>query len=280
MLGWTRMKDELLLRLESFELDKPGASFPFSARLARDNGWSRGYARRVLREYLRFVWLAMRAGHPVTPSEQIDEAWHLHLCYTRSYWDDLCGGVLGKPLHHDPTEGGTAEDAKFTGWYARTLESYRLHFGEEPPADIWPPAMERFRPAPARKAGTRGTIPTKAALRWSAGVAALAILPVLAGCTPMMALGSEAASSLVIAAAFLVMIVALAIVAARKQRGNSSDSGGGGTSGCSSHSSGCGSSSDGDSGGGSSGCSSSSGCGSSGCGGGGGCGGGCGGGGD
>ena len=36
MLGWTRMKDELLLRLESFELDKPGASFPFSARLARD----------------------------------------------------------------------------------------------------------------------------------------------------------------------------------------------------------------------------------------------------
>ena len=34
------MKDELLVRLESFEIDEPGARYPFSARLARENGWT------------------------------------------------------------------------------------------------------------------------------------------------------------------------------------------------------------------------------------------------
>ena len=137
------MKDELLLRLESFEIDQPGVSFPFSARLARDQGWDRGFARRVCDEYKRFLWLAVKAGHPVTPSEEVDEAWHLHLCYTRSYWDDLCGKLLGKPLHHGPTEGGRDEDEKFADWYGRTLDSYRRHFGEEPPTDIWPPVGQR-----------------------------------------------------------------------------------------------------------------------------------------
>jgi hypothetical protein len=61
------MKDELLLRLESFEIDEPGVAFPFSVRLARENGWSRSFARRVVDEYKRFVWLAMRRppGDPV-----------------------------------------------------------------------------------------------------------------------------------------------------------------------------------------------------------------------
>jgi hypothetical protein len=179
------MKDELLVRLESFEIDEPGAAFPFSARLARENGWSRGFARRVTGEYKRFVWLAMRAGHPVTPSEEVDEAWHLHLCYTRSYWDGMCREILGRPLHHGPTEGGAAEEAKFAGWYARTLESYRAHFGEEPPADIWPPAAVRFRPATARKvdAASHWILTKRAMKRGLLGAAALAV-PVARVCWP------------------------------------------------------------------------------------------------
>jgi uncharacterized protein (TIGR04222 family) len=80
----------------------------------------------------------------VTPSDQVDQAWHLHLLYTESYWDGLCRGVLGRPLHHGPTRGGVREAAKFHDWYGRTLDSYRRLFGSEPPADIWPPAAERF----------------------------------------------------------------------------------------------------------------------------------------
>ena len=31
-------------------------------------------ARRVIREYKRFTFLAMEAGHPVTPSDPVDQA--------------------------------------------------------------------------------------------------------------------------------------------------------------------------------------------------------------
>ena len=138
---------ELLARIEAIELDHAGASLPFSARLARDNGWSPDFANRVVAEYRRFVFLAAVAGHPVTPSDEVDQAWHLHLVYTRSYWDELCGEVLGFPLHHGPTVGGPAEGRKFDDWYTRTLDSYRRLFGVEPPADIWPPSVERFADA-------------------------------------------------------------------------------------------------------------------------------------
>ena len=266
------MKDELLVRLESFELDEPAAAFPFSARLARENGWSRGFARRVIAEYKRFVWLAMRAGHPVTPSEEVDEAWHLHLCYTRSYWDRMCGEILGKPLHHGPTEGGKMEDEKFAGWYARTLESYRSHFGEEPPADIWPPVAIRFKPATTRKvdAAEHWILPKRMAKRILLGTAAVGVLPALAGCTNLLA---ATGSGSLLCFLFVMCLVILVILAVKKgaKGGNGCGSGCGTISSCGGGgSSGCGSKGDSDSG--SSGCGSSgcsSGCGGGGCGGGG-----------
>src|SRR5205085_5330928 len=100
---------ELLARLESFSIDEPGIDFTFTQRLARENGWTRGFAERVVQEYKRFACLAVAAAHPVTPSDEIDEAWHLHLLYTQSYWKMFCGEVLHKPLHHHPTCGGAKE---------------------------------------------------------------------------------------------------------------------------------------------------------------------------
>lgn len=135
--------DELWSALQAFTFDQPNAELPFSARLARDNGWSRDYALRVIQEYRRFVYLAMKAGHPVTPSDAVDQAWHLHLCYTRSYWDDLCRDVLGKPLHHGPTKGGAAEGELYWSQYSVTLSSYQAVFGQ-PPEDIWPHGDVRF----------------------------------------------------------------------------------------------------------------------------------------
>ena len=135
---------ELLARIESFALDTPGVILNFSARLARENGWSAQRAANVVREYRRFLYLAMVAGHPVTPSEDVDQAWHLHMIYTRSYWTELCGTVLGQPLHHDPTTGGSAEGAKFEDWYGKTLQSYTREFGSPPPEEIWPKPRARF----------------------------------------------------------------------------------------------------------------------------------------
>ena len=135
---------ELLDRLEACVLDDSAAAFPFSRRLARDNGWTPTYVQRVVREYKRFAFLAIAAGHPVTPSDQVDQVWHLHLLYTQSYWKEFCGDVLRQPLQHGPTKGGGSEREKFNDWYGRTLASYRAFFGEEPPPDIWPAPAQRF----------------------------------------------------------------------------------------------------------------------------------------
>ncbi|GMU83926.1 MAG: hypothetical protein AMXMBFR47_37960 [Planctomycetota bacterium] len=134
----------LLDRIMSFDIDGGPATLGFDRRLARECNWPLNYARRVIGEYRRFLYLAMTAGHPVTPSDEVDQAWHLHLVYTRSYWERLCRDVLPRPLHHEPTRGGRSESAKFDDWYARTLESYAAAFGAAPPADIWPAAQQRF----------------------------------------------------------------------------------------------------------------------------------------
>lgn len=138
---------DILAKIETFSIDGPDpVALPFAARLAREHGWKRHFAERVVREYKRFAALAVTRSHPVCPSEQVDAAWHLHLTYTRSYWKRFCGEVLGQPLHHDPTTGGPAEADKHHRMYEATLTAYRETFGEDPPADIWPPAEQRFGP--------------------------------------------------------------------------------------------------------------------------------------
>jgi hypothetical protein len=134
----------LMNRLQAYELDDIGARLSFSKRLARDNAWSETYAQRVIEEYKRFAFLAAAAGHPVTPSDQVDQVWHMHLIYSRAYWEDFCPNVLQTPLHHGPTKGGQQERSKFNEWYGKTLESYQRFFGTPAPADIWPAPQIRF----------------------------------------------------------------------------------------------------------------------------------------
>jgi uncharacterized protein (TIGR04222 family) len=189
---------ELWHRLVALDLDG-AAALSFSQRLARDNGWTLAFARRVVLEYKKFVYLAATCGHPVTPSDEVDQAWHLHLVYTRSYWDELCGQVLGFALHHGPTKGGAAEGHKFQDWYAATRRSYEAAFGTAPPADIWPEAAVRFGEAPHfRRVNMRGKwlLPKPRLPRWprprlAAGHLAwlaLAALLVLASCTTRLTL--------------------------------------------------------------------------------------------
>ena len=202
--------DELRARIQAFRLDEPGSVFPFSARLARENGWTREHALRVSEEYRRFVYLAMTVGHTVTPSVAVDEAWHLHLTYTRSYWDELCGKVLGRPLHHDPTRGGGVEGARFLDAYTRTLQSYREAFGAAPPRDIWPSPAERFA-RPQRK------LPRPSV----SGVMAILGALVLVGCT------ADAGAIPFV----LLFILFAAIVAAQPVEGKKGPSDGGGCGG-------------------------------------------------
>lgn len=130
--------------IEAFELDDPHAALTFTDRLARENGWTLRFSLRAVHEYKRFMLLLYLAEYPLTPSDQVDQVWHLHLLYTRSYWEEFCPHVLGRTIHHGPTRGGARQQAQFTDWYARTKALYHATFGHPPPPDLWPENTERF----------------------------------------------------------------------------------------------------------------------------------------
>lgn len=137
---------QLWQALKGFVVDEPGAELTFVKRLAEENRWSLTFAERVFDEYKRFLYLAIAADHPASPSDAVDQVWHLHLAYTRSYWNELCGKILKRELHHLPTQGGRAENEKHSDLYTRTLKSYELTFGQMPPSDIWPSAKQSSLP--------------------------------------------------------------------------------------------------------------------------------------
>ncbi|QYJ06309.1 glycine-rich domain-containing protein [Qipengyuania flava] len=140
----TAHSSDLWQRLAAYEIGPADAAFSFTQRLSRENRWSDAFTERVLREYKRFCYLAKTAGHPVTPSDAVDQAWHLHLTYSRDYWERFCPEVLEADFHHGPTAGGKVERARYYDQYAATLKSYEDAFGEAPPEDIWPDAQRRF----------------------------------------------------------------------------------------------------------------------------------------
>ncbi len=137
-------KHQLWSRIEAFQIDDGEASLSFNKRLARENNWSIEYTQRIVVEYKRFIFLAAISQQEVTPSDQVDQAWHLHICYTQSYWNGLCKEILGVELHHLPTRGGLKEQERFREQYAYTLALYESTFDEPPPDDIWPPVEKRF----------------------------------------------------------------------------------------------------------------------------------------
>ena len=63
---------ELLARIEAFGLSAADDPLGFESRLADDHGWTLGYALAVAEEYRRFLVLTQVAGHPVSPSPDVD----------------------------------------------------------------------------------------------------------------------------------------------------------------------------------------------------------------
>ena len=137
-------------RIQQFPLDDPNATITFSRKLAAKQSWSPDYTARVVEEYRKFLFLCCISPNGASPSQAVDEAWHLHLTYTISYWTDLCKNTLNINIHHHPSQGGDEEDHKHRDWYAETLLLYESVFGTPPPDDIWPPPKKELPiPEPA-----------------------------------------------------------------------------------------------------------------------------------
>jgi len=171
----------LWARLESMEIDPPDAMTRFHHRLKQYNKWTDEFAGRVTKEYRRFLYLAARARHPVTPSDTVDQAWHLHLIYTQHYWEELCGKILGLQLHHEPSAGGAVASSKFEHQYEQTIESYQAAFGEAPPADIWPVRKPAKPGTPGKKLLVAGATVVGAAIALNAANILLLIFIVIVG---------------------------------------------------------------------------------------------------
>ncbi|MCU0757074.1 MAG: TIGR04222 domain-containing membrane protein [Xanthomonadales bacterium] len=144
---WTAASHERWARICAHPFADPAQGLDFRRRLAREQGWSLVEADAAIEEYRRFCWLACSTGQPVTPSDDVDQVWHLHLTCTEDYWLHYCPKVLRHSLHHSPTRGGVTEAARYRDQYAATLAAYERAFGT-PPVRWWPGTRERFaRPA-------------------------------------------------------------------------------------------------------------------------------------
>ncbi|MEC5126016.1 hypothetical protein VSU19_04605 [Verrucomicrobiales bacterium BCK34] len=236
----TAENTELWNAIGGLEIGSSESELTFADRLARENRWTPEFTQRVIAEYRKFLYLCAVAGHTVTPSDEVDQAWHLHLCYTRNYWDDCCKRVLGFPLHHGPTKGGKNEAAKFHELYEETLKSYRGHFGEEAPADVWPPSAIRFATRSFRRvdAARHFIIPKRAVAVFAAAIATVLFA---AGCSSDDA-NSGAVGVFLVAAFLFVIFKAVKYGGGGKGgRGGGGGCGSGCGGGCSHGDSGCGS---------------------------------------
>lgn len=136
-------QDKLWKQILDFEIDDPDSSFTFTDRLCRENDWSMEYGLRTVLEYKKFIFLVCISSESQTPSDQVDQVWHLHLLYTRSYWISFCKNLLNKEIHHGPTKGAE-QRGMFKDQYTSTLEFYKTIFSVDPPLDIWPSPEERI----------------------------------------------------------------------------------------------------------------------------------------
>lgn len=140
------LKDESLwARIQEFSLDAPGIDFPFSKKLAKEESWSLDFTRKAIEEYKKFIYLCCILPNGASPSRIVDKVWHMHLIYTRNYWEEFCPHILRRPLHHHPSKGGAAEKEKHQRWFEDTLTSYRKVFQQEAPEEIWKELKEKSK---------------------------------------------------------------------------------------------------------------------------------------
>ncbi len=219
---WTGERRALWERIVAHPFEIPGTPLDFTRRIAREKSWTLAYTRQIIEEHRRFCFLSVVQGSPVTPSEDVDEVWHKHLTYSRDYWDVWCGQVLGHRLHHDPTEGGAAEDRKFREQYARTLVTYEAWFGP-PPEAFWPSTQRQFGQRPRFR-----TIDTERMFvlprprlsgRWAFGLMAMAVFPASAMAQMANPLDLSGAAFLQFYVGCLILVGILTIFARHMLRG-------------------------------------------------------------
>ena len=224
-----QQEKQLWDRINSFRFDEPGTVLTFEKRLARENGWSLSYTQDVIEEYKKFIFLCCISDSPITPSDQVDQAWHLHMIYTKSYWINFCKDTLQMEIHHNPTKGGSSEQTKFKDLYAHTFLLYHDKFETPAPTNIWLNSEKRFREIHFQRINTKAywmiKKPTKPKLALT-----FIILILFAGLLNIQSENSDLFGFI----AIITIIVGVIVYAASKSKGGGNGNGcSGGITGCS-----------------------------------------------
>ncbi|SMC81338.1 hypothetical protein [Moheibacter sediminis] len=128
------MNQKLWNAIEDFDFDVPLSEFNFSTRLAKENFWTEAFTHQAILEYKKFMYLAATSDSMVSPSEIVDQVWHEHLVFTKSY-QEFCE-LLGKQIQHIPSTHHKGELQKFKQAKEDTQVLYNKVFGEQP-RNIW-----------------------------------------------------------------------------------------------------------------------------------------------
>lgn len=130
---------ELWKRIENYSFDaSENVPLSFLDKLCKENQWTKAFGKSAIEEYKKFVFLCCVMPKGASPSDVVDKVWHLHLTYTKSYWDDFCKNVLRKPLHHYPSDGTHDKSRSLNDKYKDTLWAYHDYFDQLPITAYWP----------------------------------------------------------------------------------------------------------------------------------------------
>ncbi len=100
-------------------------------RVAKEHGYSIKDAASLVKEAKRMLYLSVVTDKAISPSQDVDMAWHEMLMFTRFYrqFSDFIGAFI----HHDPTPG-PPDGGRL---YQATKQRYLEAFGEKPDPRYW-----------------------------------------------------------------------------------------------------------------------------------------------
>lgn len=89
--------------------------------------WTLEDATYCAKLYKEFLWLQKKHyPEPLVPTREIDEFWHNHILYTKTYFRD-CMNIFGHYLHHEPA-APQEDKTKLVNAYLKTKQFYLEEF--------------------------------------------------------------------------------------------------------------------------------------------------------
>lgn len=121
---------ELWAKVENFSFEKNSDEYGFTTRLATEQSWTIAFTEAAILEYKKFMYLVAVGQKMLSPSVIVDEVWHLHLLFSKSY--KKFTALLGKEIEHTPSLHNERESSIYAQAFAETKTAYQAEFGEMP----------------------------------------------------------------------------------------------------------------------------------------------------